>query len=326
MEKKSVVHINENGSWLRYYRIGIYCRVSSSTGAQLDSVTDQVSYLTQLVAARPDWRLSDTYIDIESGNHAYNRKQFNRMVQDCQQGKLDIIVTRTVSRFGRNTVDVLGKLRQLTQCGVEVRFVTDELTTADPEHELMISLVAGLAQADNESRRENILWGIHRQLEDGTSSIYSRPCYGYKKNEHGELVIVEEQARVVQLIFDLYLKGASILGIIRELEKRHIKSPSGKAKWPKRSIDTMLSNEKYCGNVLVVKSYSTPFPEMKRVANKGEKQQYLAVGAHPVIISTSQFDAVQEEKKRRSNKVVTEDGSKRSSTRYSSKKNESSVG
>ncbi|EJX08601.1 resolvase [gut metagenome] len=320
MEKKKVVQVNESGTWLRYYRVGIYCRVSSSSGAQLDSVTEQVSYLTQLVASRPDWRLSDTYIDIESGNHAYNRKQFNRMVRDCQQDKLDIIVTRTVSRFGRNTVDVLEKLRTLTKSGVEVRFVTDQLTTADPEHELLISIIAGLAQADNESRRENILWGIHRKLENGTSSIYSRPCYGYRKNDHGELVIAEDQARVVQLIFDLYLDGYSVLGIIRELEKRHIPSPSGKVKWPKRSIDTMLSNEKYCGNVLVVKSYTTPFPEVKRVTNKGEKQQYLAVGAHPVIIATEKFEAVQEEKKRRTNKVVTEDGTKRRSTRYSSKR------
>lgn len=176
------------------------------------------------------------------------------------------------------------KLRLLTRCGVEVRFVQDELTTAEPEHELMISIVADLAQADNESRRENILWGIHRQLEDGTSSIYSRPCYGYTKNEHDELVIDEEQAKVVKLIFDMYLEGASILGIVRELENQRIPSPSGKPKWPKRSIELLLENE-------------------------------------TVIISDEQFSAVQEKRKRRSNKVVTENGSQRSSTRYSSKKN-----
>ena len=230
------------------------------------------------------------------------------------------MITRTVSRFGRNTVDVLEKLRLLTRCGVEVRFVQDELTTADPEHELMISIIAGLAQADNESRRENILWGIHRQLEDGASSIYSRPCYGYEKNEHDELVVNEKQAKVVQLVYDLYLEGASVLGIVRELENRHIPSPSGKSKWTKRSIEQMLTNENYCGNVLVVKSYTTPFPEMKRTTNKGEKKQYVAIGARPVIISDDQFNAVQEERKRRSNKVITEDGSRRSTTRYSSKK------
>lgn len=325
MDKRKVTYIMEGDFRQRYYRVGIYCRVSSSSGPQLASVSEQVSYLTQLVSSRVDWRLSDTYIDIESGAHAYNRKHFNRMVDDCRQGKLDIVVTRTVSRFGRNTVEVLEQLRMLTQCGVEVRFVQDELTTADPDHELLISIIAGLAQADNESRRENILWGIHRQLEDGTSSIYSRPCYGYEKNGHDELVINEKQAKVVQLVYDLYLEGASVLGIVRELESRHIPSPSGKPTWPKRSIEQMLTNEKYCGNVLVVKTYTTPFPELKRATNKGEKKQYLSVGAHPAIISEDQFKAVQEERKRRSNKVLTEDGSQRSTTRYSSKK-KSSVG
>ena len=125
---------------------------------------------------------------------------------------------------------------------------------------------------------------------------------------------------MVQLVFDLYLDGASVLGIVRELENRHIPSPSGKTTWPKRSIEQMLINEKYCGNVLVVKTYTTPFPEMKRTTNKGEKKQYLAVGTHPAIISEEQFNAVQEERKRRSNKVMSKDGYQRSSTRYSSKK------
>ena len=111
-----------------------------------------------------------------------------------------------------------------------------------------------------------------------------------------------------------------MLGIVRELESRHIPSPSGKMTWPKRSIEQMITNEKYCGNVLVVKTYTTPFPELKRTTNKGEKKQYLSVGAHPAIISEEKFKAVQEERKRRSNKVVTEDGSRRSTTRYSSKK------
>ena len=319
MKKKKISYLTAANTWQPYSRVGIYCRVSSSNAAQLDSVSEQVSYLTQLVASRVDWRLSDTYIDIESGAHTNNRKRFMRMVEDCKQGKLDIIVTRTVSRFGRNSLEVIERLRILKDCGVEVRFVQDALTTADPEHELLISIIAGLSQADNESRRENILWGIHRGLEDGTSSIYSRPCYGYKKNKHNELVIDEQQAEVVKLIFDLYIEGASILGIVQTLEDQCIPSPTGKSKWPKRSIDTMLANEKYCGNVLVVKSYTTPLPEMKRTTNKGEKKQYIAIGSHPAIISEEQFNAVQEERKRRTNIVVTEYGPQRSNTRYSSK-------
>ena len=128
MDKKKVTYIVEDYSKHRYYRVGIYCRVSSSSGPQLASVSEQVSYLTLLVSSRVGLRLSDTYIDIESGTHTYNRKHFNRLVNDCQQGKLDIVITRTVSRFGRNTVDVLEKLRLLTRCGVEVRFVQPSWT------------------------------------------------------------------------------------------------------------------------------------------------------------------------------------------------------
>lgn len=135
---------------------------------QLASVSEQISYLTQLVASQVDWRLSYIYIYIylfiyiESGSHAYNRKHFNRIVNDYRQGKLDIVVASTVSRFGRNTIVILDQLRMLTQCDVEVRCVQNELITADPDHELLIFIVVGLAQADNESHRENILWGIHR--------------------------------------------------------------------------------------------------------------------------------------------------------------------
>lgn len=252
-----------------YKRVGIYCRVSTTSAAQLDSISEQVSYLTQLVASSNDWMLRDTYLDFDSGSRSSTRKSFTRMLNDCKNDKLDIIVTRTLSRFGRNTIEVLEQLRSLKECGVEVRFVQEELSSNDPEHELMISIISGLAQADNESRKENIMWGIQRKLEDGTSSIYSRPCYGYTKNKYGELVIQEKQADIVRLVFDLYLSGLSVLGIIKELAHRKIPSPKGKDKWCKHSIELMLENEKYCGDVLVVKTYTTPFPEMKRKTNRG---------------------------------------------------------
>ena len=150
-----------------------------------------------------------------------------------------------------------------------MRFVEEELSSNYPEHELMISIISGLAQADNESRKENIMWGIQWKLEDGTSSIYSRPCYGYTKNKYGDLVIEEKQADIVRLIFDLYLSGKSILGIIKELSNRKIPSSKRKDKWCKHSIELMLENENYWGDVLVVKTYTTPFPEMKRKTNRG---------------------------------------------------------
>lgn len=304
-----------------FWRVGIYCRVSNPSGAQLDSVSQQVSFLTELVASRRDWMLRDTYLDFQSGSHSKNRKAYLRMLQDCRNGKLDMIITRTMTRFGRDSVEILEQLRALKDCGVEVRFVDEELNSNDPEQEWIISLIAALAQADNDSRRENIIWGIQRKLEDKTSSIYSRPCYGYEKNSYGELLINEDQAKNVELIFDLYLSGNSVLGIIKELEKRNVPSPTNNKSWCKRSIDTMLSNEKYCGDVLVVKTYMLPNHEGKRTRNKGERQQYLAIGNHPAIISREQFKAVQEEKTRRSNIELSNGTSKRKPSKYSSKSN-----
>lgn len=302
-----------------FIRVGIYCRVSSSNPAQLESASQQVSYMTQLVSGRNDWKLQDTYMDFVSGTHMCNRKSFMRMVGDCKAGKLDLILTRNVSRFGRNTEEILEQLRTLKDCGVEVRFVQEELVSTESEHELIISIIAALATADNASRRENIMWGIERQLENGTSSIYSRPCYGYVKNKYGELEIEPHQEKIVQLIFDLYQEGKSVLGIIKELDLRHIPSPSGNTKWCKRSVENILDNEKYCGNVIVVKTYEISTPEKKRVRNRGERKKYYAVGTHPAIITQEQFDLIQAERKARTNLETTESGKKRKSTRYSSK-------
>ena len=164
-----------------------------------------------------------------------------------------------------------------------------------------------IAQAENESRSENIKWGIKQRAASGTSKLYDRKCYGYKHDQDGHLVIDEEIAKNVKLIFDLYLRGQSVIGIIKELEKRKILSPTGKVKWCNRTIDVMLSNEKYTGDVELLKS------------GKSEVH-YLASGNNPAIISKEVFEAVQIEKKRRSNVVRDENGSQRKSKKYSSKK------
>ena len=163
-----------------------------------------------------------------------------------------------------------------------------------------------IAQAENESRSENIKWGIKQRAAAGTSKLYDRKCYGYKHDEDGHLVIDEETARNVKLIYDMYLNGQSVVGIIKELENRKILSPTGKEKWCKRTIDVMLSNEKYTGDVELLKS------------GKSEVH-YLASGNNPAIISKKTFEAVQMEKRRRSNVVRDENGKRRKSKKYSSK-------
>ena len=291
----------------REKRVGIYCRVSTNSMEQLQSLTAQVSHLTRVTATVPQWLLSDVYMDIATSKKGSSRKEFNRMLEDCKSHKLEIVITKDVSRFGRDTVEVLDAFNQLKALGVRVIFEGNSLDTANTSSDLMVAVIESIAQAENESRSENIKWGIKQRAAQGTSKLYDRKCYGYKHNEDGHLVIDEETAKNVKLIYDLYLSGQSVVGIIKELAKRRIFSPKGKENWNKRSIEWILSNEKYTGNVELLKS------------SKSEVH-YLASGSHPAIISKEVFETVQMEKGRRSNLVRDKNGSKRKSEKYSSKK------
>ena len=291
----------------REKRVGIYCRVSTNSMEQLKSLTAQVSHLTRLTATVPQWLLSDVYMDIATSKTGSSRKEFNRMLEDCKSHKLEIVITKDVSRFGRDTVEVLNAFNQLKALGVRVIFEGNSLDTANTSSDLMVAVIESIAQAENESRSENIKWGIKQRAAQGTSKLYDRKGYGYRHNEDGHLVIDEEKAKNVKLIYDLYLSGQSVVGIIKELAKCKILSPKGKENWNKRSIEWILSNEKYTGDVELLKS------------SKSEVH-YLASGSHPAIISKEVFEAVQMEKGRRSNVVKDGNGIKRKSKKYSSKK------
>ena len=255
----------------REKRVGIYCRVSTNSMEQLQSLTAQVSHLTRLTATVPQWLLSDVYMDIATSKTGSSRKEFNRMLEDCKSHKLEIVITKDVSRFGRDTVEVLDAFNRLKALGVRVIFEGNSLDTANTDSDLMVAVMESIAQAENVSRSENIRWGIKQRASQGTSKLYDRKCYGYKHDEEGHLVIDEEKAKNVKLIFDLYLNGQSVVGIIKELEKQKILSPTGKEKWCKRTIDVMLSNEKYTGDVRLLKS------------GKSEVH-YLASGNNPAIL------------------------------------------
>ena len=295
----------------REKRVGIYCRVSSNSAEQLKSLTAQVSALTRLTAAIPQWLLSDIYIDIASSKTGSSRKEFARMLEDCQSNNLDIILTKSISRFGRDTVDTLEALNQLKTLRVRVIFEQESLDTANTDSDLMISIIESVAQAENESRSDNIRWGIKQRAAQGTSKLYNRKCYGYTNDVDGNLIIDGTEAKNVQLIFDLYLQGESILGIIAELERLEIKSPTGKDKWSKRTIDVMLSNEKYIGDALLQKTYTVDFLTKKRVVNNGIVPQYYVENSHEAIIPREIFMQVQEELVRRSRGHISTSGKKR---------------
>jgi DNA invertase Pin-like site-specific DNA recombinase len=290
----------------REKRVGIYCRVSSNSTDQLNGLKAQVSALTRLTAAVPQWLLVDVYMDIASSKTGSSRKEFTRMIDDCRSHNLEIILTKSISRFGRDTVEVLDALNQLKNLGIRIIFEQESLDTANTDNDLMITIIESIAQAENESRSDNIKWGIKQRAAQGTSKLYNRKCYGYYNDKNGTLAIDEKEAKNVRLIFNLYLQGKSVLGIVKELERQGIKSPTGKATWPKRTIDVMLSNEKYMGNV--------------RLLDNGKYEAYYFVeDNNPAIIPKETFQAVQIEKQRRSNVIKSKDGAQRKSTKYSSK-------
>lgn len=285
----------------------IYARVSSNTMDQLESLKAQISGLTKFVSGHNNWKLVDIHIDIASAKKDSARPAFHQMIEECKAGLTDIVVVKSISRLGRDTVEVLDAINTLRDSQVRIIFKQEELDTLTVGSSLLISTIEACTQAENETRSDNIKWGIKQRASNGSLGFYRRKCYGYDKDENGDLVINKEQAEVVKLIFDLYLGGKSILGIVKELKDRNIKSPTGKDNWPKRSVEEMLSNEKYIGIAVVN-------------VDGEEGQVYKLNNSHPAIISNEIFDAVQEEKLKRSNLVVDENGTQRSGKKYSSVK------
>lgn len=291
----------------------IYARVSTQRSSQFSSISAQISALVQQVYHTNQWKLADVYIDFASGKSAENRAEFQRMLSDCRQKKIDLVLVKSVSRFAREVVDGLETIRELKNIGIPVYFDMEEMNSFQPDFELYYSIYAAVAQGEQESARDNVAVAIRQKVKDGTSSLYSRTCYGYIKDENGDFVIVPEEAKTVKLIYDLYLEGNSIVAIRRELEKRSIPSPTGKKGWCARAIDTLLSNEKYRGN-------STATAPLTSYETKStQRSRYLYSKHHIAIIDDAQFEAVAEEKKRRSNIECDETGLHRKSTRYTVK-------
>ena len=287
--------------------VGIYCRVSTNEKEQLYSLAAQISALTRAVANVGQWRLADVFIDIASAKGKIPRREFERLLRECEAHNISIVLTKSISRFGRDTVETLSALNRLKAAGVRVIFEQENLDTDEVDSNLMISVMESFAQAENESRSENIRMGLAMKAANGTSGLYKRKLYGYAKNENSELVIDNEQAKVVRDIFRWFLDGASVLGIIKKLSEAGIPSPAGKEQWNKRAIEKMLENEKYTGTVTLLDSST-------------QEYEYQIKDNHPPIITESEFRAVQEEKKKRSNIVTDDDGTRRSNKKYSSKR------
>lgn len=290
----------------------IYCRVSSGKSSQLTSLTTQVSALTRIVYFIPNCKLRDVYIDIASGKNATGRREYQRMLSDCRNGVVDVIYTKSVSRFGRDTVDALSAYNELQSLGIRIVFQQEGIDSDNLEASMMIAMYSKLAEAENESRSDNIKMGIKFRAMSGTSKIYFKKCYGYDHDKESNLVIKEPEASAVRLIYESYLAGYSIQGLRKLLLEKAIDSPTGKILWCKQSIEMILKNEKYTGDSKILDPRDNP----------GSRDSYCICDHHPAIISREMFDAVQLERIARSNMVETDGGKVRKSTKYSSKKKE----
>ena len=267
---------------------------------QLTSYEAQIDYYTRFIGAREDWELVTVYTD--EGLSALNTKHrdgFKQMVQDALDGKIDLIVTKSVSRFARNTVDSLVTIRKLKEKGVECYFEKEGIFTFDGKGELLLTIMSSLAQEESRSISENVTWGQRKRFSDGKVSMPYKQFLGYEKGENGTPVINEEESETVRLIYKMFLEGKTTQGIANFLMEHGISSPAGKRTWQSSTIASILTNEKYKGDALLQKRFTANFLTKELRVNNGEVPQYYVEGSHEAIIATEEFDAVQEEMARR---------------------------
>ena len=241
-------------------RVAGYARVSTDSEEQLTSYEAQVSYYTQYIHSRSDWEFVEVYTD--EGISATNTKRrdgFNRMVQDALDGKIDLIVTKSVSRFARNTVDSLTTVRKLKDAGVEVYFEKENIWTLDSKGELLITIMSSLAQEESRSISENVTWGQRKRFADGKVSIPYSQFLGYRKGADGLPEIVPEQAEIVRSIYRMCIEGMSTNAIAKRLTQQGIPTPAGKQVWQRATVESILRNEKYKGAALLQKKFTVDF-------------------------------------------------------------------
>lgn len=287
---------------LQKKRVAAYCRVSTDQAEQLSSYEAQVKYYTAYIEGNPEYECAGIYADEGiSGTNTKKREQFNRMIEDCKARKIDMVITKSISRFARNTLDTLTYVRLLKDLGIEVFFEKENIKTLDSKGEVLLSILSSLAQDESRSISENSTWGIRRRFEQGKLHINHTKFLGYDKDKNGNLVINPKQAKIVKRIYEDFLDGKGANRIARDLENDGTLNWNGKAKWYEGSIRKMLTNEKYKGDALLQKTYTVDFLSKKRADNNGEVPQYYVEDSHPAIIDKEMWEAVQLEMERRRN-------------------------
>lgn len=284
----------------RQLRVAAYCRVSTDNEEQLTSYEAQQIYYTDKIMTNKNWTMAGIFADEGiTGTSAQKRPEFLKMIRQCRQKKIDIILTKSISRFARNTVDSLKYIRALKELGVAVIFEKEGINTLETDSEILLTMLSAFAQAESENISANVIWGIRQAMREGKVRIQYKKLYGFKRGEDGRPEIVPEQAVVVRSIYDQYLAGASYNMIKKRLEAEHILNVSGKPEWSLSVIRSILTNEKYYGDVLLQKTFTKDCISKRIVRNTGQLPMYLVTNNHQGIIDRQTFDAVQVEMARR---------------------------
>ena len=284
-------------------RVAAYCRVSTDSEEQLNSYEAQKSYYTQKIEESSDWEMAEIYADEGiSGTSMKKRTEFKKMITACKRGHIDLIITKSLSRFARNTVDCLETVRLLKANGIGVYFEKENINTLTESSEFLITLFSGFAQAESESLSKNVTWGKQKSAEAGKVDFQYKKMLGYRKGTDGQPEIVPEEAKIIRRIYRRYLAGCSLGQIKQELEQDNIPTAQKVERWSSAVIHNILTNEKYMGDALLQKTYITDCISKKVKKNMGERPMYYVENNHPAIIPRETFDQVQKEMTRRSSK------------------------
>lgn len=305
----------------RQLRVAAYCRVSTDDEEQLTSYEAQKNYYTDKIMTNKEWTMAGIFADEGiTGTSARKRPEFLRMIRQCKQGKIDIVLTKSISRFARNTVDCLNYVRALKELGIAVIFEKENMNTLEVDSEILITMLGAFAQSESESISANVRWGIRQAMKEGKATIQYKYLYGYRKSDDGKPEIIPEQAEVVRKIYDLFLSGTPVRGIQEYLNASAVPNINGEPKWARSAIDSILTNEKYCGDVLLQKTYIDDCINKKVKKNTGQLPMYLVQNHHEGIISRETFDAAQAELSRRNaGRSPSKKNAPTGRSRYSSK-------
>ncbi len=292
--------IAEQEAMKRKLQVAAYCRVSTEEEEQQSSYEAQCSYYTDKIMTNPEWMMAGIFADEGiTGTSTKKRDDFNRMIRKCKKGKINLILTKSISRFARNTLDTIKYTRMLRAMGIGIYFEKENINTLDMDSEMLITMLGAFAQAESESISRNVAWGKRQAIREGKVYVNFNQLYGYYLQEDRTPGIKQQEAEVVKFIFGQYMLGDSTRMIARKLDEDGIPTRSGKVRWEPATIKSILKNEKYCGDVLAQKTFKECVIGGKVQKNTGQLPQVLVQNNHPAIISRELFYAVQEEIKRR---------------------------